>query len=110
MRTARRAASPPEENDIYPLVVLSVAMSNGVTSRLYQALVETQLAVDVMTNADQHRDPGLFNIIAMVRPGVEPKEIEDVILTELRRVGQEGLAAAEVEKAKQQILRRWIQP
>ena len=101
---ARRAASPPEENDIYPLVVLSVAMSNGVTSRLYQALVETQLAVDVMTNADQHRDPGLFNIIAMVRPGVEPKEIEDVILTELQRVGQEGLLAAEVEKAKQQIL------
>ena len=101
---ARRAASPPEQNDIYPLVVLSVAMSNGVTSRLYQALVETQLAVDVMTNADQHRDPGLFNIIAMVRPGVEPKEIEDVILAELRRAGQEGLLAAEVEKAKQQIL------
>lgn len=101
---ARRAASPPEENDIYPLVVLSVAMSNGVTSCLYQALVETQLAVDVTTNADQHRDPGLFNIIAMVRPGVEPKKIEDVILAELRRVGQEGLTGVEVEKAKQQIL------
>jgi zinc protease len=101
---ARRAAEPPAPNDIYPLVVLSVAMSNGVTSRLYQALVENQLAVDVMTNADQHRDPGLFNIIAMVRPTVEPKEIEDVILAELRRVGEEGLRTDEVEKAKQQIL------
>lgn len=101
---ARRAAEPPAENDIYPLAVLSVAMSNGLTSRLYQALVETQLTVDVMTNADQHRDPGLFNIIAMVRPGVEPKEIEDVILAEFERVGREGLMSVEVEKAKQQIL------
>src|SRR5205807_5520650 len=43
---ARRAANPPAENDIYPLVVLSVAMSHGITSRLYQALVEADLAVD----------------------------------------------------------------
>jgi zinc protease len=101
---ARRAASPPAANDIYPLVVLSVAMSNGVTSRLYQALVENQLAVEVMTNADQHRDPGLFNVIAMVRPGVASAEVEEVILKELQYVGREGLTAEEVEKAKQQIL------
>jgi zinc protease len=101
---ARRAVNPPAANDIYPLIVLSVAMSYGVTSRLYQALVESQLAVDVSANADQHRDPGLFNVIAMVRPTVEPKEVEGVILKEFERIGQEGLTAAEVEKAKQQIL------
>src|ERR671933_634814 len=44
---ARRALNPPAQNDIYPLVVLSAALSNGVTSRLYQALVEKQLAVSV---------------------------------------------------------------
>lgn len=101
---ARRAAEPPAANDSYPLAVLSTAMSNGVTSRLYQALVENQLAVDVMTNADQHRDPGLFNIIAVVRPGVEPNEIEEVILAELERLQKEGLTAAEVAKAKRQIV------
>jgi zinc protease len=100
----RRAADPPAENDIYPLVVLSVALSHGITSRLYQSLVETQLAVHVYTNADQHRDPGLFNAVAMVRPGVEPKEVEDRILAELERVAREGLTEAEVEKAKQQII------
>ncbi|MGB9179797.1 MAG: pitrilysin family protein, partial [Pyrinomonadaceae bacterium] len=101
---AKRAASPPAQNDIYPLVVLSAAMTNGVTSRLYQALVEKQLAVSVTSNADQHRDPGLFSIAATVRPGIEPKQVEDVILSELRRVAEQGLTGAEVDKAKQQIL------
>ncbi|HYP54243.1 MAG TPA: insulinase family protein, partial [Pyrinomonadaceae bacterium] len=100
---ARRAAAPPEQNDIYPLVVLSAALSNGVTSRLYQSLVESELAVSVQTNADQFRDPGLFNVYVTVRPGVEPSRVEQVVLDELRRVGEEGLTDAEVEKAKRQI-------
>ena len=101
---AERAANPPAENDIYPLVVLSVALSHGITSRLYQALVETDLAVDANSNADQHRDPGLFTFYATVRPGVEPKKVEETILEELRKVVDEGLTEAEVEKAKQQII------
>jgi zinc protease len=101
---AKRAMNPPAQNDIYPLVVLSNALSRGVTSRLYQALVEKQLAVNVNSNADQHRDPGLFNVSATVRPGVEPKQVEETILSELRRAGEQGLTGAEVEKAKQQIL------
>ncbi|MBC7909278.1 MAG: insulinase family protein, partial [Pyrinomonadaceae bacterium] len=101
---ALRAANPPALNDIYPLIVLSAAMSNGVTSRLYQALVEKELAVSVDTNCDQHRDPGLFNVYAMVSPGVEAQEVETVILSELQRVAEEGLTTAEVEKAKRQIL------
>lgn len=100
----KRAANPPAQNDIYPLVVLSTALSNGVTSRLYQALIEHQLAVDVRTNADQHRDPGLFNLIATVRPGVEPQVVEEALLRELQLVANEGLKEAEIERAKQQIL------
>lgn len=101
---ASRAANPPTENEIYPLVVLSVALSHGITSRLYQALVETDLAVDVSSNADQHRDPGLFTLYATVRPGVEPKKVEETLLEELRKVIEEGLTEAEVEKAKRQIV------
>jgi zinc protease len=101
---AQRALNPPAENDIFPLVVLSAAMSNGVTSRLYQALIEKELAVSIQTNCDEHRDPGLFNIYATVSPGVAPQQVEDVILSELQRVAEEGLPSAEVEKAKRQIL------
>jgi zinc protease len=101
---AERAANPPAENDIYPLVVLSVGLSHGITSRLYQALVETELAVDASSNADQHRDPGLFAVYATIRPGVDPKKVEETILDELRKVAEGGLTEAEVEKAKQQII------
>lgn len=101
---AARAADPPAENDIYPLVALAAALGNGVTSRLYQALVEKQLAVNVSADVDQHRDPGLFKVVATVRPGTEPKQVEDVILTELRCAADQGLTAAEVEKAKRQVL------
>jgi zinc protease len=101
---ARRAANPPADNDIYPLVVLSVAMSHGITSRLYQALVETELAVDASSNADQHRDPGLFNLYATVSPGVEPGKVEETMLEEMRKVVEEGLTEEEIEKARQQII------
>jgi zinc protease len=101
---AARAADPPAENDIYPLVVLSALLSNGVTSRLYQALVETELAVTVTSNCDQFRDPGLFNVYATVSPGVAPSEVEAAILSELARAGAEDVPGAEVEKAKQQIM------
>jgi zinc protease len=101
---AARAAEPPDDNDIYPLVVLSAALAHGLTSRLYQALVETQLAVSVASNCDQFRDPGLFNIYATVEPSVAPQQVEEVILQELQRAAREGLPAAEVAKAQQQIL------
>ncbi|HEV2802417.1 MAG TPA: pitrilysin family protein [Pyrinomonadaceae bacterium] len=101
---AARAANPPAENDIYPLVVLSALLSNGVTSRLYQALVETELAVTVNSNCDQFRDPGLFNVYATVSPGVAPTEVEAAILAVLESVGTGEVPAAEVEKARQQIM------
>src|SRR5205085_968851 len=80
------------------------ALAHGLTSRLYQALVERQLAVSVTSNCDQFRDPALFNVYATVRPGVEPRAVEEVILAELGRIADAGLPEAEGEKAKQQIL------
>ncbi|MBA3240722.1 MAG: insulinase family protein [Acidobacteria bacterium] len=100
---AERALDPPVENDIYPLVVLSTALSAGVTSRLYQALVETELAVSVDARCDQFRDPGLFNIYATAAPNVEPLRVEEVIHHELTRAAGEA-TEAEVEKAKRQIV------
>jgi zinc protease len=103
---SERAAHPPEENDIYALVVLAALMSHGVTSRLYQSLVERQLAVGVQANCDQFRDPGLFNVYATVRPEVEPRAVEEAILSEMKRACEEGLSDDEIEKAKRQIAAR----
>jgi zinc protease len=99
---ARRASAPPEVNDIYALAVLSALLANGVTSRLYQSLVETGLAVSVDARVDQFRDPGLFNVYATAAPGVEPSKVEEVIHAELARASDD-LGDEEVEKAKRQI-------
>ncbi len=99
-----RAANPPAANDSYALVVLSAALAHGLTSRLYQALVETQLAISVTSNCDQFRDPGLFNVYATVKPGVEPQAVEAVVLQELQRAGAAEMPEAEIEKARRQIL------
>src|SRR5207248_9395216 len=96
---AARAARPPEANDIYTLAVLSAALSNGVTSRLYQALVESELAVSVDARVDQFRDPGLFNVYATVPSGVEARRVENVIHVELERAARD-LKNEEVAKAK----------
>jgi zinc protease len=99
---AERALNPPAENDIFPLIVLAAALSNGVTSRLYQALVETELAISVDARVDQFRDPGLFNIYATAAPGVEPRRVEEVILGEIERAAR-GLSDDEITKARRQI-------
>src|SRR5215212_10411605 len=99
---AARAAAPPEANDIYPLAVLACALTNGVTSRLYQALVESELAVSADARVDQFRDPGLFNVYATAAPGVEAAKVEEVIHKELARAA-EDLGEEETGKAKRQI-------
>jgi zinc protease len=89
--------------DTPALAVLGNALGGGLTSRLYQALVEQSLALSVNVVPWQLRDPGLFSIFAPVRPGIEPARIESVIREEIRRVVEAGVTEAETQKARTQI-------
>lgn len=89
--------------DTHPLAVLGNVLGGGITSRLYQALVENSLALSVTVVPWQLRDPGLFSVFAPVRPGVEPAAVEAVVRKEAARVGREGVSEAELEKARVQI-------
>src|SRR5262249_29648518 len=48
--------------DIPALIVLDHLLSSGITSRLYQALVETQLAVEANAHTICLLDPSLFTL------------------------------------------------
>ncbi|MCA1582061.1 MAG: insulinase family protein [Acidobacteria bacterium] len=89
--------------DTHALAVLGNVLGGGLTSRLYQALVEKSLALSVTVVPWQLRDPALFSVFAPVRPGVEPAAVEAVIREEASRVGREGVTEAELEKARVQI-------
>jgi zinc protease len=89
--------------DTHALAVLGNAMGGGMTSRLYQALVEKSLALSVSVVPWQLRDPGLFSIFVPVRPGVEPPEIEAVVRESMATVARDGITPRELEKARVQI-------
>jgi zinc protease len=94
--------------DIPALSVLDHILSAGVTSRLYQALVETQLALGATSHAYALLDPGLFTITITLRPGVTHEEVEQVIHNEIEKLKTDLATEAELRKAKNIILTHLI--
>jgi zinc protease len=70
-------------SDLPALSVLTQILGDGVTSRLYQRLVETSRCLGVHAFAMELHDPGLFQIIATISPGVDHREVEDAIRAEV---------------------------
>ncbi len=69
--------------DLPALSILTQILGDGVTSRLYQRLVETNRCLGVHAFAMELHDPGLFQIFAAVSPGVSHREVEDAIRSEV---------------------------
>jgi zinc protease len=89
--------------DTPALALAGNVLGGGVTSRLYQSLVEKSLALSITVVPWQLKDPGLFSVFAPVRPGVEPAAVETAIREEMARIGREGVSEAEAEKGRTQI-------
>lgn len=94
--------------DTAALTVLDHILSAGVTSRLYQALVETQIAVDESAQAFQFIDPGLFTIDVTLRPGIEHAAAERVVADVIEKLRTEDVTEKELQKAKNIILTQMI--
>ena len=81
------------------------AMGGGTTnasSRLYKALVDTELAIDVSGGLATSIDPFLYSFSATVRTGHTPAEVEAALDAELARALAEPVAEREVAKAIKQ--------
>jgi zinc protease len=94
--------------DTGALTVLDTLLSAGITSRLYQALVETQMAVDVGAQAFQFVDPGLFMLHITLRPGVAHADAERVGLEVIEKMKTEDVPDKELQKAKNMITTQMI--
>jgi zinc protease len=94
--------------DSAALTVLDTILSAGITSRLYQALVETQLAVDAGAQSFQFIDPGLFTIYMTLRPGVAHADAERAALDVVERLKTEDVTEKELQKAKNMIITQMI--
>jgi zinc protease len=74
----------------------------NASSRLYKALVDTELAVDVSSGLAATVDPYLYSLSATVRAGHTPAEVEAALDVELGRVVNEPVSESEVAKAIKQ--------
>ncbi len=72
------------------------------TSRLYRALVETELAASVDGSLLPTIDPFLYSITAVVRAGRSPEAVEQVINAEIERLRSGDVTEAELARAKKQ--------
>jgi predicted Zn-dependent peptidase len=97
-----RAMSRHDERR-WALGVLSAALGGGMSSRLFQGIREVRgLAYAVYTFGSSYADTGLFGVYAGCQPG-KADEVLDLITTELDRVAERGVTAAEVERGKGQM-------
>jgi zinc protease len=102
------------DSDFFPSVILATILtgSNGMnvfapappnrSSRLYRALVETELAAGVSGSLWPMLDPYLYGIVATVRSGRSLEEVETALDVEMERALQEPISEEELSRAIKQ--------
>ena len=86
--------------DLPALTVLTQILSDGVTSRLHQRLVETNRCLSVYAYAFELHDPGVFQVFATLAPGVPHSEVEGAIREEIDAVARDAPSVDELARAK----------
>jgi zinc protease len=97
--------------DTRALTVGASILGGGESSRLYQKLVkEKELATQIGCFAGGRAGPGSFQIIAMVRPGKSPEEVEGLISEEVARFISAPVSDKELARARTGIRRGMLFP
>jgi zinc protease len=98
-------APPVASPDAAALDVAESILSSGESSRLYQSLVyQQQVAAEAFAQADLREQPGLFILGAILASDKKPEEAEKALLAELKKIQDTPVSAAELDKAKIQLV------
>ena len=91
--------------DTDALRVVDAILSSGESSRLYHSLVYTQqLAAEAEATAESREDASLFVVLAVLSEGKRPEDAEKSLLAEIKKLQDAPVSAAELDKAKNQII------
>jgi len=100
---------PGNTPDAYALQVLASALGGGSSSRLYQKLLrEKEMVTNVGSFAQDTRGVGGFNVTATLRPTAKADDVEAAIYEEIARLQKEPIADWELQKAKNNTRRNFI--
>ncbi|MFN2479997.1 MAG: M16 family metallopeptidase [Pyrinomonadaceae bacterium] len=96
---------PKSDPDVDALRVAEVILSGGESSRLYRSLVyEQQIAAQTSAVSDLREDVSLFTYLAILASEKKPEEAERALLAEIKKMQDAPVSAAELEKAKNQLV------
>jgi zinc protease len=111
LEVAYRAPAATED-DWFKLAILNSVLTgpsgmgggsiDNKTSRLYKALVEKELAVDIDGGILPSIDPYLYDLVATVRDGRTIEEVEAALDEQIERVLNENITQKELDKAHKQ--------
>jgi zinc protease len=98
--------APPEKNaDCEPLQVAATILSQGESSRLYKSLIyEQQIAQSADVTTDLREDASVVYFTVVLASGKRPEDVEKALLAEVNKVQTGGVTAAELDKAKNQLM------
>jgi len=97
------------QEDSVALDILASILGGGASSRLYSRLVyKDQVATSAGAFQLSNEASGLFGVSVSVRPDESAEEAERIVKDELRDLLQKGVSEAEVTKAKNQIMKEFV--
>lgn len=92
---------PQTDADVYAADLLTTILSNGESSRMYRALVDSaQVAVQASVSLFPREYIGMTFCIGIVAPGKDPADVEKGIDAEIERLISGGVSEEELTKAK----------
>jgi zinc protease len=100
---------PGNTADFYALQVLANVLGAGQSSRFNQKLVrEKEMVTNANAFAQEMRGVGAFSIVATPRGNFKTSDVEAAIYDEIARIQKEPIADWELQKAKSNARRNYI--
>jgi zinc protease len=90
--------------DFPAATMLAEVLFGGRASRVHRRLVrELELAADLHAFVGPFRDPGLFEIFCVARPGIRAEQLSVVLDEEIARVQAEPVQPSELDRARARL-------
>lgn len=97
------------DDDQYAFDLLSNILGEGQSSRLYKRLVYREQSVSSISSfAYTPKDPGVFEVFASVKPGQSVDKVLRSIYSEIYKLRTKLVTERELEKAKNQVMKSYI--
>ena len=93
----------------YALTMLALILADGDSSRFYTKFVyENNWITGLFAGPNQYKGPQLFRIWFQIQENVKTQTLIDAVDEEVTRIVQDGVTDIELEKARNQVIHRFV--